>query len=127
MNFLSDVVINNSPLTIADTEIALNNLERIGLLKIDIGTNYYTDKRHYNDFSSYEFIDKFTKQYEKIEHDDYSDTFYLINLFGVDALASRHNVSTEEIYNLVKPACIEFDKGMIEITAFGKAFIHCCF
>ena len=66
MNFLSDVVINNSPLTIADTEIALNNLERIGLFKIDIGTNYYTDKRHYNDFSSYEFIDKFTKQYEKL-------------------------------------------------------------
>lgn len=127
MNFLSDVVINNSPLTIADTEIALNNLERIGLLKIDIGTNYYTDKRHYNDFFSYEFIDKFTKRYEKNKHDDYSETFYLINLFGVDVLARRNNVSTEKIYNLVKPACIEFDKGMIEITAFGKAFTHCCF
>lgn len=126
-NFLSDVVIKNSPLTIADTEIALNNLERIGLLKIDIGNNFYTNEKHYNDFSSYKFINKFIRQYEKDKYDEHSKIFNLINLFGINELANRNNLSTEEIYNLVKPACIDFDKGIIEITAYGKAFIHCCF
>ena len=49
----------------------------------------------------------------------------MINHFGIENISRYYNLSINEVYTIVKPACIEYDKG-IEITSFGKAFAKCC-
>lgn len=125
--YLSDAVISNSPLTVNDTEISLINLERIGLLKIDIGLNHYTNETLYKSFDDSEIAKNYLQKYEENNYKRYHDKFVLIRNFGVKSLALANNLSIKEVYDLVKPASIEYDKGFIEITSFGKAFINCCF
>ena len=43
----------------------------------------------------------------------------MINHFGIENISRYYNLSINEVYTIVKPACIEYDKGYIEITSFG--------
>ena len=40
----------------------------------------------------------------------------MINHFGIENISRYYNLSINEVYTIVKPACIEYDKGYIEIT-----------
>ncbi len=126
-DFLSDNIISNSPIDLNSTEISLNNLERIGLLKIDIGLNSYTNENLYESFDDPKIINNYIQKYEKETYKKVRDVFNMINHFGIENISRYYNLSINEVYTIVKPACIEYDKGYIEITSFGKAFAKCCF
>ncbi|WP_303259805.1 DUF4393 domain-containing protein [Staphylococcus aureus] len=126
-DFLSDSIISNSPIDLNSTEISLNNLERIGLLKIDIGLNSYTNENLYESFDDPKIINNYIQKYKKETYKKVRDVFNMINHFGIENISRYYNLSINEVYTIVKPACIEYDKGYIEITSFGKAFAKCCF
>lgn len=126
-DFLSDSIISNSPIDLNSTEISLNNLERIGLLKIDIGLNSYTNENLYESFDDPKIINNYIQKYEKETYKKVRDVFNMINYLGIKNISRYYNLSINKVYTIVKPACIEYDKGYIEITSFGKAFAKCCF
>ncbi|MFF7217938.1 DUF4393 domain-containing protein [Mammaliicoccus sciuri] len=123
---LSDVVIKDSPLSYKNTEISIINLKRIGLIEINIGLNSLTHTDAYKSFDDPNMIDMFTKKFENNYREHYSKIFQQIKVFGVAKLALDNNVSVDEIYKNCSPSSIEYEKGFIEITSFGKAFINCC-
>lgn len=123
---LSDVVIKDSPLSYRNTEISIINLNRIGLIEIDIGLNSLTHTDAYKAFDAPDMIDIFMKKFEDNYSDHYSKIFEQLRIFGVSKLAQDNNLTTGEIYEISSPASIEYEKGFIKITSFGEAFINCC-
>lgn len=124
---ISDAIVLNSPLDIKETEISLINLERIGLIKIDVGNSTLTKKELYNDFYLPEYMNIFIDRFEQQNYDIYHVNFDNINNFEKEILEKMYKRSMEEIFSLVPQASIDIEKGYIELTSFGKAFIECCF
>ncbi|HDB2089181.1 TPA: DUF4393 domain-containing protein, partial [Staphylococcus aureus] len=81
----------------------------------------------YESFDDPKIINNYIQKYEKETYKKVLDVFNMINHFGIENISRYYNLSINEVYTIVKPACIEYDKGYIEITSFGKAFAKCCF
>lgn len=123
---LSDVIIANSPLNFEETEISLVNLNRIGLIDIDIGFSSYRDENHYHSFNSPEMINEFYRRIEKNYSAKYKKIFTLLKSFTILEIAIANNTSVDTIYSKIQPMSVEIQKGKIEVTSFGHAFISCC-
>lgn len=123
---ISDVLIKNSPLSYKNTEISIINLNRIGLIEIDIGLNSISNDDAYKEFNEPKMIEIFIKKYEDNNRERYSKIFQQIKFFGISKLVQDNNLTTDDIYNICSPGSIEFEKGFIKITSFGQAFINCC-
>lgn len=123
---VSDVLIKDSPLSYKNTEISIINLNRIGLIEIDIGLNYISNDDVYNEFYEPKMIERFIKKYEDNNKERYSKIFHQLKVYGISKLAQDNNLTTDDIYKISSPSSIEVEKGYIKITSFGKAFINCC-
>ncbi|TDM18086.1 DUF4393 domain-containing protein [Macrococcoides canis] len=123
---LSDAIIAKSPLTFEETEISLVNLNRVGLIDIDIGFSAYTDESHYYPFNSPEMINEFYRRIENKFSDSYKEIFDSLKSFTIFEIATANNVSVDTIYSKIQPMSVEIQKGKIEVTSFGHAFISCC-
>lgn len=123
---VSDVLIKDSPLSYTNTEISIINLSRIGLIEIDIGLNFISNDEEYDEFYEPKMIETFIKKYEDNNREHYSTIFKQLKVYGVSKLAQDNNLTINDIYKISSPGSIEFEKGFIKITSFGKAFINCC-
>ena len=44
----------------------------------------------------------------------------MINHFGIENISRYYNLSINEVYTIVKPACIEYDKGTLKLPLLAK-------
>ncbi|MDW4520514.1 DUF4393 domain-containing protein [Staphylococcus saprophyticus] len=125
---ISDSLIKDSPLDIESTEISINNLVRLGIINENFGLNSLTKEGIYNDFYDSKFSNHFNKF---IEDKRLSKSLGIINpllnsgesFLNISKLV---NIEYETLKSLYVPWVIDFDKGSLTISAYGKAFVKTC-
>ena len=55
------------------------------------------------------------------------DVFNMINHFGIENISRYYNLSINEVYTIVKPACIEYDKGTLKLPLLAKSICQMLF
>lgn len=124
---LSECVIKDSPLDIKSTELSINNLSRLGLVKESFSSSL-TKPGIYDEFYkpiyySY-FIDVLIAEKNTLGGQNIMQLFK--NGQNIQNVQNITKLDYDSILKIIKPWSLDIDKGMIDFTAYGNSFINAC-
>ncbi|MCD8872320.1 DUF4393 domain-containing protein [Staphylococcus gallinarum] len=125
---LSDSLIKDSPLDIHSTELSINNLVRLGLLKENFGLLSLTKPGIYDEFYKSTFYTYFSNKIKSEKESPYLNGVkqLLKENLNIEQVCSRINVEYTNLLSVLQPWVLDFDKGSVNLTAYGKSFIRAC-
>lgn len=125
---LSEAVIKESPLNIKSTELSINNLSRLGLLKESFGLSSLTNPGTYDEFYKPAFYSYFSDIINTEKDNSGLDIISKLLKDGqdIEQICNRMNIEYDNLLEGIKPWVLDFDKGLISLTAYGKSFINAC-
>lgn len=125
---LSECVIKDSPLDIKSTELSINNLSRLGLINESFGFSSLTKPGVYDEFYKFPYYTYFMDIVNDKKNNPASN--FIIRLlkegYNFQQISNISKIDYDTLINAIQPWVLDFDKGMINFTAYGKSFINVC-
>ncbi|MBO1199093.1 DUF4393 domain-containing protein [Staphylococcus simiae] len=125
---ISDSLIKNSPIDIQQTELAINNLIRLGILSDSSGLSSLTKEGVYDAFYSPRYFEHFSQFIFNMRTDKNLEFVkdMLRAGFTLEQISNKTDLNYENLISFYKPWVIDIEKGYIQISAYGQAFVNTC-
>lgn len=120
---LSDLIFLEIDCSYLSSAVSIYNLERLGLITVVFG-EWLTNENLYKKFYDFQLFHNLQNSnpvtLRKAEYDR------LINQFGREAVKSANHLDDAALDDILTNREVEVEKGIVEITPLGKAFINIC-
>lgn len=121
--YLSDILILESADNLTSTSISLANLNRLGLISLELEA-WISDDQRYEKFYNHELLNELQNS-NQIERRRITFQHFVDSL-GKEAVITSRNISESELNDILQIRKVELKKGLVETTSFGSAFLKVC-
>lgn len=120
---LSDVIFLGVEGSHLSSSVSISNLDRLGLITVVFG-EWLTNDNLYQQFYNFSVFQNLQKSNPvTIRKDEFES---LIGKFGRELVKSANNLDDTTLDDYLTNREVEVEKGIVEITPLGKAFINTC-